>query len=164
MTRNAHTDPFMERKLGQIQVGEKKITTVAFEAIKTENQGGPGCSSSSYLCNRGPITFTTVRINLGQGFLDNGTFVAPSEGIYHFEVSLIAQQDAQLVMKTTRSNQMFRLYDRIYRGRYERTITKTATLKMEKGDGIYVENESSDTDSVWTDTMYPLTFKGFKIK
>ena len=153
----------MERKLGQIQVGEKKITTVAFEAIKTENQGGPGCSSS-YLCNQGPITFTTVRINLGHGFHDNGTFIAPTDGIYHFEVSIIAERKAQLVMKTTPSNQMFRLYDRKYSsGWYERTITRTATLKMVKGDGIYVENESSDTNSVRADTTYPLTFKGFKI-
>ena len=133
--RYANTDPDMERKLGEIQVGEKKITTVVFEAIRTENtdcshRRGP--SSSDYLCSRGPLTFTTVRINEGQGFLDNGTFVAPSDGIYQIEISLIAYENAKLVMKTTRSNQMFRMYDGRYSSSFERTVTKTATLKMKK--------------------------------
>ena len=165
MPSDVYTDPSMERRLGDIQVGEKKITTVVFEAIRTENpvcSSGRGPPSTAYLCSSSVVTFTTVRINLGQGFLDNGTFVAPSDGIYHFEVSIIANRDAQLVMKTTQSNQKFTMYDRIYSGRYERTITKTAILKMEMGNGIYVENEGI-INSVHASTTYPLTFKGFKI-
>ena len=161
----------MERKLGEIQVGEEKITTVVFEAIRTEN---PECSvrgpytpsSTEYLCSRGTlgvVTFTTVRINEGQGFLDNGTFIAPSDGVYHIEVSVIAYQNAQLVMKTTRTNQEFDMYDGYGRSYHERTVTKTATLKMEKGDGIYVENKSTDSNAIRADTTYPLIFKGFKI-
>ena len=128
----------MERKLGEIQVGEKKITTVAFEAIRTEN---PECSgrsdfhsisnqgNSNFLCSRGPITFTKIRINEGQGFLDNGTFVAPLDGIYQFKVEVtIYRRDAKMSMKTTRSNQTFGI--NVTSG----TITRTATLKMKKGN------------------------------
>ena len=159
----------MERRLGAIQVGERKITTVAFEAIRTEN---PECSgrspdSADYLCQRGQVTFNSVRINEGQGFHDNGTFIAPSDGIYQFEISAIAYQNANLAMKTTRDNpesfKSFNLDDNYGREYSLRTVSKTATLKMEKGDGIYVENESSDSSSVRADAQYPLTFKGFKI-
>ena len=146
--------------LGGIQVGKKELRTIIFNAVRSNN---PGCSNTVYLCQKGVITFTTIRINEGLGLLDNGTFIAPSDGIYHIEVSVIAYQNAQLVMKTTRSNQIFHMYDRIYQSAFERTVTKTATLKMEKGDGIYVENKSTDSNAIRADTTYPLIFKGFKI-
>ena len=155
MPSDVYTDPTMERKLGEIQVGKERITTVAFEAIRTEK------------CNRGPVTFTTVRINEGQGFLDNGTFIAPTDGVYQFEVSLIAYKISLFVMKTTRSNQMFSMKDSYCTRAYcsdtvERTVGKTAAVRMEKGDGIYVENQA-DRNSIRADITYPLTFKGFKI-
>ena len=132
------------------------MTTVAFEAIRTEN---PECSagpSSSYLCSPGRVTFTTVRINEGQGFHDNGTFIAPLDGVYNFEVSVAHQNNADLAMKTTRTK-MYSSY-----GNEQRSVGKTATLKMEKGDGIYVDNQAN-RNSIRADTTYPMTFKGFKI-
>ena len=71
-------------------------------------------------------------------------------------------------MKTTRSNQIFHVYDGDNNGN-ERTVSKTETKKMNKGDGMYVTNESTGSNSysyrskIRTDTKYPFTFKGFKI-
>ena len=150
----------METKLGSIQVGQEKV---AFEAVRTNN---PSCRSTpAYICQKGVITFTRVRINEGQGFKNNGTFIAPSDGIYHFEVSFNAQQSqVKLEMKTTLSNQIFRLYAK----GGGNSVMDTATLKMKKGDGIYVTNESDiqsyhNYQPIRADYTYPMTFKGFKI-
>ena len=156
-------DRAIETKLGNVQVGQKKII---FEAIRTKS---PGCSSGTdaYICKNGVITFTQVVINVGQGFINNGTFIAPIDGIYHIEVSFNAYQNVKVSMKTTRSNMIFHISDQRSGSNYERTITKTVTLKMEKGDGIYVINESDISYSyrrpIRADTFYPFTFKGFKI-
>ena len=156
-------DPGIETNLGAIEVGQQKIV---FEAIRTEN---PSCSSrggptaSGYICQQGVITFNEVRINEGQGFTSNGTFIAPSDGVYQFEVSFIAYQTVTMSMKTTLSNQIIRISDGVGYQSNQRTVAKTATMKMEKGDGIYVTNESSNSQAIRADTMYPFIFQGFKI-
>ena len=107
------SDPGIETNLGTIEVGQQKIV---FEAIRTEN---PSCHTSrhgmaqaSYICQKGVITFNEVRINEGQGFTSsNGTFIAPSDGVYQFAVSFIAYQTVTLSMKTTLSNQIIGIYD-----------------------------------------------------
>ena len=156
-----YPDPDIETNLGVIQVGRKNIV---FEAIRTENPScsGYGPSASDYICQKGVITFNEVRINEGQGFTSNGTFISPSDGIYQFEVSFIANQRVTMSMKTTLSNQIIRIYDQSNYN-IQRTVAKTATMKMEKGDGIYVTNESSNSQAIRADTMYPFIFQGFKI-
>ena len=158
---NIFLDPAIETMLGSVAVGVKKSTPIVFEAIRTYNQG---CGNTNFLCRgNDPLTFQTVNMNEGGGFHNNGTFIAPEDGIYKFEVAVYAYNTAMISMKLTHSNQIFRLYDSPHSGSRRRTVTKTATVLMEKGDGIYLVNESTDSHSIQADTTYPMTFKGFKI-
>ena len=119
---------------GQWNTIEGSASTVAFRAIKNTS---PTISSSQ------PIAFENTEFNIGGGFTGGG-FVAPSDGVYHFE--------AQLSLYKSSGGVGSRPFTNLIRPRdgYDQTNAINITLRLKKNDYI----------SIWVDTGNPVTIDG----
>lgn len=134
------------------------LSTIAFRAIKTTNF----TTSSS-----NPISFDSVDFNIGGGF-SGGFFIAPVDGVYHFDVAAAVQTSGlylQLSLYKSSGGVGSRPFINLVRPRDGLTQTDVIniTLQLKKNDVISIWVEPALATTVFGSTPDLTYFSGFKV-
>ena len=134
-------------------------STIAFRAIRKTN------FTTSFSTS---MPFDSAEYNIGGGF-SGGYFVAPVDGVYHFDVAAAIQTSSlyvQLSLYKTSGGIGSRPFTNLIRPRdaFTQTGIINITLLLKKDDFISIWIEPGSAAATVTGTSYDLTyFSGFKV-
>lgn len=134
-------------------------STIAFRAIRKTNFTTSSSTS---------MPFDSVEYNIGGGF-SGGYFIAPTDGVYHFDVAAAIQTSSlymQLSLYKTSSSVGTRPFTNLVRPRdsFTQTDMINITLLLKKNDFISIWIEPGSAAANVIGTSYDLTyFSGFKV-
>ncbi|KAG9348288.1 hypothetical protein JZ751_002023 [Albula glossodonta] len=117
---------------------------------------------NSYPTHKGPLIFTNVLVNEGDGYSpNNGIFTCPRSGFYHFDVHASTYGRAQFMLYKNGQN-VVSAYHTTLSDRRSQMASIGSVIQLSEGDKVWVELWGCGRNDIFATVDNDTVFLGFR--